>query len=118
MKLNYNVTGENRKQMVAIISWKADVHPVYTRMPECAFLIGDIKVSKTGELIWDERTDEELIGRILEALSTAGFRAEEAESTEDATETQEGDTAGDASETLEADTAGDVTETRGAEAAD
>lgn len=65
MKLNYNVTGENRKQMVVVISQVAGVRPVYTMMPECAFLMGDIKVSKTGELIWEERTDEELIGRIL-----------------------------------------------------
>ena len=96
MKLNYNVTGESRKQMVAVISQEAGIQPVYTRMPECAFLIGNIKVSRTGELMWDERTDEKLIERIMEALSTAGFSAEEAtethqaedESTDGATETQ------------------------------
>ena len=76
MKLNYNVTGENRKQMVAVISQMAGVRPVYTRMPECAFLIGNIKVSKTGEMIWDERTDEELIGKVMEALSAVGFKAD------------------------------------------
>lgn len=94
MKLNYNVTGENRKQMVAIISQMAGVRPVYTRMPECAFLIGNIKVSKTGEMIWDERTDEELIGKVMEALSAVGFRAEEADSTGMDTETHEAETTG------------------------
>lgn len=33
MKANYNVTGEDRKQMVAIISREAGVQAVYTRMP-------------------------------------------------------------------------------------
>ena len=63
MKLNYNITGEDRKQMVAIISREAGVQAVYTRMPECAYMIDEIKVSKTGEMIWDERTEEALIGK-------------------------------------------------------
>ena len=46
MKANYNVTGEDRKQLVAIISREAGIQPVYTRMPECAFVIGNMKVTK------------------------------------------------------------------------
>ena len=89
MKLSYNVTGENRKQMVAVISQVAGVRPVYTRMPECAFLVGDIKVSKTGEMIWDERTEEALIGRITAALTAAGFAAQtEKSETEEKPETE------------------------------
>ena len=76
MKANYNVTGEDRKQLVAIISREAGIQPVYTRMPECAFVIGNMKVTKTGELLWDERTDAALIERITAALATAGFTAE------------------------------------------
>jgi len=102
MKLNYNVTGENRKQMVAVISREAGVRPVYTRMPECAFLVGDIKVSKTGEMIWNERTDEELIGKLMEVLRTAGVRAEEATETHQA----------------EDESTGGATETQGAECAE
>ena len=37
-------------------------------------MIYNMKVTKTGELLWDERTAEEVIGRIKEALRTAGFR--------------------------------------------
>ena len=33
MKANYNVTGEDRKQLVAVISREAGIQPVYTRMP-------------------------------------------------------------------------------------
>ena len=85
MKANYNVTGEDRKQLVAIISREAGIQPVYTRMPECAFVIGNMKVTKTGELLWDERTDAALIERITAALATAGFTSE-AEETAEATE--------------------------------
>lgn len=91
MKANYNVTGEDRKQLVAIISREAGIQPVYTRMPECAFVIGNMKVTKTGELLWDERTDAALIDRITAALATAGFTAE-AEETAEAPETEEAET--------------------------
>ena len=89
MKLNYNVTGENRKQMVAIISQEAGVQAVYTRMPECAYVIGNVKVTKTGELLWDDRTDAALIERITAALSAEGFVAQAEENeTEEKSETE------------------------------
>lgn len=106
MKANYNVTGEDRKQMVAIISREAGIQPVYTRMPECAFVIGNMKVTKTGELLWDERTDAALIERITAALATAGFTAEAEETGEaavDAPEEEEADTT-EATEAAEAET--------------
>ena len=90
MKLNYNITGEDRKQMVAIISREAGVQAVYTRMPECAYMIDSMKVTKTGELLWDDRTDADLIGKITAALAAAGFTAEEADASEE--------TAGDSAE--------------------
>lgn len=74
MKLNYNVTGKERKRMVAVIGEVTEIKPIYTRMPECAYVIGDIKVSKIGELIAE---DEELVNRIAVALAGAGFTAEE-----------------------------------------
>ena len=110
MKANYNVTGEDRKQLVAIISREAGIQPVYTRMPECAFVIGNMKVTKTGELLWDERTDASLIERITAALVTAGFTAE-AEETAEAPETEEAET----TETIETKEA-EETETTVAEA--
>ena len=97
MKANYNVTGEDRKQMVAIISREAGVQAVYTRMPECAYMIDNMKVTKTGELLWDDRTDADLIGKITAALAAAGFtaQAEEDPETEEAAETA-GDSTDDA----------------------
>lgn len=73
MQKNYNVTGEQREQMVQVIGKVMGMQPVYTRMPECAYVISNIKVSKTGEMIWDERTDAEQIAAVTEALARAGF---------------------------------------------
>lgn len=87
MKANYNVTGEDRKQMVAIISREAGTQAVYTRMPECAYVIDNMKVTKTGELLWDERTDEDLIEKITAALTEAGFTAQAEAEAEEAEET-------------------------------
>ena len=96
MKLNYNVTGEDRKRMVAVISREAGVKAMYTRMPECAYMIGGIKVSKTGEMIWGDE-DAELIEKIGAALAAAGFTAQatedpEAEGTEETAGTAEDST--------------------------
>ena len=70
---------------------------VYTRMPECAYMIDSMKVTKTGELLWDDRTDERLIEQITAALAAAGFtaQAEEDPETEEAEKTA-GDSAEDA----------------------
>ena len=99
MKANYNVTGEDRKQMVAIISREAGMQAVYTRMPECAYVIDNMKVTKTGELLWDARTEAELIGKITAALAAAGFTAQAAEDPQtEGTEETTGTTAEDSSE--------------------
>ena len=79
MQKNYNVTGEQRKQMVQVISREVGMEPVYMRMPTCAYAISNITVSKTGEMIWDERTDGKVITRVMEALAAAGFTAADAE---------------------------------------
>ena len=86
MKLKYNVTsGGQRKRMVAIISREARSHAVYTRMPECAYIIGNIKVTRDGELVWDERTDQGFIEMIVEALEDEGFHPEPENTDEEST---------------------------------
>ena len=68
MQKNYNVTGEARKQMVQIISEVMEEKAVYTRMPECAYMIGGMKVTKDGAMIWEKETDATVIERIETAL--------------------------------------------------
>ena len=73
MKINYNVTGSERKALVQVIGQAVREKPVYMKMPTCAYAIGDIIVNRNGEMIWDERTDEATIRRVSEALATAGY---------------------------------------------
>ena len=77
---NYNVTGEDRKRLVQAVSAELGEDPIYTRMPECAYVIGGFKVSRTGELTWDEAADEEAIKGVVAAIEAAGFAEEEAAS--------------------------------------
>lgn len=79
MQKNYNVTGEQRKKMVQIISQEVGMEPVYMRMPTCAYAISNITVDKAGEMVWDERTDEKVIAKVMDALAAAGFTAADPE---------------------------------------
>ena len=77
MKATYNVTGDERKALVRIISEVIGMKPVYMRMPTCAYVIAGITVEKDGAVVWDERTDDTTIETVKAALSDAGFTAEE-----------------------------------------
>lgn len=100
METRYNVTGERRKEMVEIISGIVGMKAVYKRMPTCAYAISNIIVSKEGTLVWDERTDDQMVEKVHGALAAAGFTAEEtAEDTASAPE----ETAADDSAKTESD---------------
>lgn len=73
MRIDYKVTGAKRKEMVQVIGNTIGIKPVYMKVPTCAYKIGEITISKTGELVWDENTDAATIQRVIRALSDAGF---------------------------------------------
>ena len=73
MELNYNVRGNDRKAMAKLISDTLGVKKTYTGMPECAFVIGSMKVSREGALIWDEETTAEDLIRVQTALQENGY---------------------------------------------
>ncbi len=77
MKTTYNVTGDERKALVWIISDTIGMKPVYMRMPTCAYVISDITVEKDGTMVWDERTNEATIEAVKAALRDAGYTAAE-----------------------------------------
>lgn len=77
MKATYNVTGDERKDLVGIISEVIGTKPVYIRMPTCAYVIDGITVEKDGTMVWDERTDEATVEAVKTALSDAGYTATE-----------------------------------------
>lgn len=73
MQANYNVTRDERKALVGIISEVIGMKPVYMRMPTCNYVISNITVEKDGTMIWDERTDQDTIEAVIIALAAAGF---------------------------------------------
>ena len=98
MRINYNVTGNERKALVKVISEATGEKAIYKFTPTYAFDIGAFTVSRYGVLEYDDSVDAEAV---LVALSAAGYEGE-AEGTAD-------DTAEEASaeETAEASDAED-----------
>lgn len=70
MKMNYNLTGTERKALVKAIEELTGEKAKYMGMPSAAFQIGGVTISKTGELTGD--FDENLIA----GLARAGFEGE------------------------------------------
>lgn len=101
MEVKYNVTGERRKEMVAVISGIVGMRAVYMRVPTCAYAIDNFTVSKEGTLIYDDRSSSEVVEKVLEGLARAGFEAE--------------NPATEAAETADENTEGEVTQESGNE---
>ena len=96
MKKNFNVTGAERKEMAQVVGKAIGIEPVYMRMPTCAYAVNNIIITRNGELVWDERTEDAVIQKVTEALHRAGYTEEEplelqaeAETSEAETETEE-----------------------------
>ena len=83
MEINYNVTGEGRKELVKAVSTILQTKAVYKRMPTCAYEIGDITIDKEGTLICEDDAEAE---RIARDLIVDGFTA-----ADDTTEAQTDD---------------------------
>ena len=114
MKKSYNVTGPARKEMAQVVGQVVGITPVYMKMPTCAYAISNILINRSGELMWDERTDDDTIRKVMEALERAGYTAEEEAATEEAqpeaaAETEEQQEAAEeaATEATEGETAAD-----------
>ena len=81
MKANYNVTGKERKALVAAIAELTGDKAIYKFMPTCAFEIGDITVDKEGGVTCE---DADKLERLIHNLIADGFTpAEEIESTDE-----------------------------------
>ena len=86
----YIKTMENRKELVKRLEQLTGERAVYTRMPECAFIIGTFKVERYGTLVimeeeqeGDAQTAEEVISMLLEEEAIRPVPDEEPAETED-----------------------------------
>lgn len=86
MKINFNVTGNDRKALVKFIGEALEEKPKYLGVPSCAYQIGDFTVSKDGCLEFDDGIDAT---NLIAAIKEAGYAAEAEESEEPVTEEQE-----------------------------
>lgn len=77
MEVKYNVTGARRKELVGAISEITDCPATYKGAPTFAYEIGDFTVDKDGMLSFDNRTDSELVEKLLDTLAERGFEFEE-----------------------------------------
>lgn len=72
MRINYNVTGAQRKELVKIISDTTGAKAEYKFMPTCNYEIGFFTVTKDGALEFDDMADSEEVEKVLEAIAAAG----------------------------------------------
>ena len=94
MEVRFNVSGAQRKEMVKTISAALDGWDArYLGVPSCSYQVGDFEITRHGALVFDDRTDTEMVEKVLEALAQAGFECEEqtaaAETAEESTENTE-----------------------------
>jgi len=76
MKINYNVTGAERKRLAQFVSETTGAAPNYLGAPTFAYQVDYFHISKDGTLEFDDRADSAEVERLIEALSRAGFEAE------------------------------------------
>ena len=76
MDVNYNVTGADRKKLVAAISDILGVPAKYKGAPSMAYEIDTYVVTSEGVLIIDDLSDSEEVENLLEELSARGFTFE------------------------------------------
>lgn len=70
MRINYNITGKDRKALVNFIAESLGEKAEYLGVPSCAYKIGDFTVTKDGSLEFDDGIDA---ANLIEAIREAGF---------------------------------------------
>lgn len=73
MQIKFIVTKEERKALVKVIGEITGWATVYKGAPGFEFAVGNYIIDRHGTLIYDERTDEEDVRRLLAKLSAQGF---------------------------------------------
>ena len=77
MELHFNVTKEQRKEMVNEVSRIILMAPVYKGVPTCSYAVGNYIITKDGTLVFDDRVETSEVEKIVEALKKLGFETED-----------------------------------------
>ena len=70
MKIDFNLKGAERRELVKAISRITGIKAEYQGMPTTNFVIGDFTVTAEGALVYDDKIDA---GELLNELAEAGF---------------------------------------------
>lgn len=74
MIINYNVSGSDRKQLVAAIADYTGEKPKYLKVPSCAYQVGGYHISVDGKVSFEEIS---LAASLIRFLREKGFQAED-----------------------------------------
>lgn len=88
MEIKFNVTGEERKSLVAAIGGILECKPKYLGMPSMAYEVGGVVISKDGNIIFDYGVEKEKIEILLNFLEQEGFISEQPLTENETTETK------------------------------
>ena len=72
MKIDFNLKGAERKELVKAISRITGIKAEYQGTPSMNYQIGDFTVTRDGNLVYDDKVDP---GELLNELAEAGFKA-------------------------------------------
>lgn len=83
MTYHFNVSGQDRKNLVKAVSEQLGIEAKYLGVPSCAYQIGSYTVSKDGAISWNDLDDADLAHMdescsLMQALEAAGFHSDEA----------------------------------------
>lgn len=73
MKIDFNVTGTERKELANFIGDALETKPKYLGVPSFAYQIGDFMVTRDGGLLYDDSIDAT---NLIKAIREAGYSAE------------------------------------------
>lgn len=73
MRIEFNVTGTERKALVTAIGKILEVRPKYLGMPTAAYKVDCFCIDKNGTVEFDEKVGIEKIENLLEQLAKHGF---------------------------------------------
>lgn len=73
MKIHYNRTGAQRKELVKAISNITGEKAKYLGMPSCAYQIGPFHLDKEGTLEFDEVENNAIAKKVVDGLLEAGY---------------------------------------------
>ena len=76
MQINYHVTGAERKRLVKTIASYTGCDVKYLGVPSCAYRVDCFTIDREGRLSFDDCTDSEMVGELLDLLRKEGFEAE------------------------------------------